>query len=103
MNDHELSLIFGKTSVWEFHINNECVESLQFAAPDNFITGEGRVYRISNIDVCLTSGVLSFDKKVAGEKSVKAKLVFIKDKSTLVGFEGSKQVKYIKTAKRTFH
>lgn len=99
MYDSELSLIFGKTTIWDFHINNEYIESLQLCSPTHFMTNNGRIYIISSIKTCLESGVLTFEKKAPGAKPLKASLVFIKDKSTLVGFEGTKQVKYIRKMK----
>jgi hypothetical protein len=102
MNDNELSSIFGKTAIWDFYINNEYKESLRFNEPNNFMTCNGHVYSISNIKICLESGVLTFEKRAPGSKMLKASLVFIKDKSMLVGFEGTKQVKYIKTSKKSF-
>ncbi|MCD6018359.1 MAG: hypothetical protein K0S53_1480 [Bacteroidetes bacterium] len=102
MDKNDLSVIFGKTAIWDFYMNNEHVESLRYDAQNNFITNNGSAYSISKIDICVESGVLSFEKKAPGSKAVKASLVFIKDKSMLVGFEGSKQVKYVKTGKKSF-
>jgi hypothetical protein len=102
MKDNELTLIFGKTSVWDFLINNKHMESLQYDTHNNFITNNGAKYIISNIRVCMDSGVLSFEKTSIGSKAVKASLVFIRDKSILVGVEGNKQVKYIKTNRKSF-
>lgn len=102
MDAKNLSLIFGNLSIWDFYVNNEHVESLKYDTQNKFVTCSGSTYSISNIKICLNSGVLSFDKKATGSKPVKASLVFIKEKSTLVGFEGNTQVKYIKTAKKFF-
>jgi hypothetical protein len=102
MDTKDLSFIFGKTAIWDFYMDNAHVESLQYDTQNKFITCNGNSYSISHIKVCVESGVLSFEKRTAGSKSVKASLVFIKDKSMLVGFEGAKQVKYIKTTKKGF-
>lgn len=102
MNDNELSLIFGKSAIWDFYVNNEHMESLNYDSHNHFITCKGNIYCISNIEICMESGVLTFDKKVPDLEAARATLVFIKDKSILVGFEGTKQVKYMKTGKKSF-
>jgi hypothetical protein len=102
MDSKNLSLIFGNSAIWDFYLNNEHVESIKYDTQNKFVTGDGTAYSITNIRICLTSGVLSFEKKSPGTKPVKASLVFIKDKSILIGFEGVRQVKYIKTSKRSF-
>lgn len=102
MDEKNLSLIFGNLSIWDFYVNNEHVESLKYDTQNKFVTCNGSTYIISNIKIWLDSGVLSFEKKTPGSKPIKASLVFIKEKSTLVGFEGDTQVKYVKTAKKIF-
>ena len=102
MCENELSVIFGKTAIWDFYHDNKLVESLKYDAQNNFITCSGNAYSILNIRVCFETGVLSFQKKTPGGKPLNASLVFIKDKTMLVGFEGTKQVKYMKTAKKFF-
>ncbi|MES2565296.1 MAG: hypothetical protein V4565_00415 [Bacteroidota bacterium] len=103
MDNRDLSFIFGKTAIWDYYLDNTHVESLRYDTQNKFVTCNGSAYSVSNIKICVASGVVTFEKKAPGEKVVKASLVFIKEKSKLVGFEGSLLVKYIKTNKKSFY
>lgn len=102
MKYNDLKAIFGTDAIWDFYLNNIKIESLRYDSLNNFITCSGKTVNIFSIKVYLDSGIIRFKKHCSSDKVIQSTLVFIRDKSVLIGHEGTNHVKYIKTEKESF-
>lgn len=102
IDSDDLSKIFGRTTIWDFYLNDKKIESIMYDSQlkTMFTNTKGRIV-ITNIRISKENGIILFDKNTSKFSNLTSTLIKT-DKNTIDGVEGINKAKYIRTNKLIF-
>lgn len=95
----DLGSIFGRTTVWDFYLNDKKIESVRYEPNNKILYSTKGSIRITNIKISIGDRVIMFEKNTPSFNNLKTVLIQA-DENTLIGVEGvNNKVRYVKTDK----